>query len=200
MGDRVAVMRKGELQQVAPPRGALRPAGERVRRRLHRQPGDEHARGAGRAQRTARSRSSSATARLELDDETLAARSGLAAFEGRPVVLGIRPENLEDAALVDGDRPRLRGQAELREALGSEVLLHFTVAARQAVTEDVRELAEDVGDDRLLDQLTAEPPPKTRLVGRFDPKTRIHEGDTIEVAIDKHALHFFDPESGRAIV
>ena len=64
----------------------------------------------------------------------------------------------------------------------------------------MRELAEDVGDDRLLDQLTAGPPPKTRLVGRFDPKTRIREGDTIEVAIDKHALHFFDLESGRAIL
>ena len=90
---------------------------------------------------------------IEVDDRAAEAHGGLASFEGRPVVLGIRPESLEDAALVDGERPRLRGQAELREALGPEVLLHFSVAARQAVTEDVRELAEDVGDDRLLDQL-----------------------------------------------
>ena len=135
-----------------------------------------------------------------MDDRDARGPGGLASFEGRPVVLGIRPESLEDAALVNGDRPRLRGQAELREALGPEVLLHFSVAARQAVTEDVRELAEDVGDDRLLDQLTTEPPPKTRLVGRFEPRTRMRAGDTIEVAIDKHALHFFDLESGLAIL
>ena len=91
------------------------------------------------------------------------------------------------------------GRAELREALGPEVLLHFSVAARQAVTEDVRELAEDVGDDRLLDHLTTHAPPQTKLVGRFDPQTRIRQGDTIEVAIDKHALHFFDLESGLGI-
>ena len=100
------------------------------------------------------------------------AQPALAAYEGRPIVLGIRPEGLEDAALVDGDPPRLRGRAELREALGPEVLLHFSVAARPAVTDDVRELAEDVGDDRPLDRLASESPPKTTLVGRFNPQTR----------------------------
>ena len=52
--------------------------------------------------------------------------------------------------------PRLRGRVELREALGSEVLVHFTIAARQAVTDDMRELAEDVGDDRVVGQLASE--------------------------------------------
>jgi multiple sugar transport system ATP-binding protein len=198
MGDRVAVMRRGELQQVAPPEelyhrplnvfvagfigspamNMLQAAIERRNGALEIVVGDT---------------------RIEVDDKMLETHSGLASFEGRPVVLGIRPESLEDAALVDGDRPRLTGQAQLREALGPEVLLHFSVAARQAVTEDVRELAEDVGDDRLLDHLTTEAPPKTRLVGRFDPQTTIREGDRIEVAIDKHALHFFDLESGLAI-
>ena len=71
-------------------------------------------------------------------------------------MLGIRPEDLDDAALANGDpRPRLTGRVELREALGSEVLVHFTIAARQAVTDDVRELAEDVGDDRAVGQLAA---------------------------------------------
>jgi multiple sugar transport system ATP-binding protein len=198
MGDRVAVMRRGELQQVAPPEdlyhrplnvfvggfigspamNMLQAAIERRNGALEVVVGDT---------------------RIEVDDQMLQAHGGLASFEGRPVVLGIRPESLEDAALVNGDRPRLHGQAELREALGHEVFLHFSVAARQAVTEEVRELAEDVGDDRLLDNLTTEAPAKTRLVGRFDPQTRIREGDTIEVAIDKHALHFFDLESGLAI-
>ena len=198
MGDRVAVMRKGELQQVAPPE------------ELYHEPLNAFVAGfigspaMNMLQATIERRNGGlevvvGETRIALDDEMLAAHSGLAAFEGRPVVLGIRPESLEDAALVNGDRPRLRGRAELREALGPEVLMHFSVEARQAVTEDVRELAEDVGDDRLLDQLTAGAPPKTRLVGRFDPQTKIREGDTIEVAVDRNALHYFDLESGRAI-
>jgi multiple sugar transport system ATP-binding protein len=114
-------------------------------------------------------------------------------------VLGIRPESLEDAALDQGaSGPRLRGRAVLREALGAEVLVHFTVDARQAVTSEVRELAEDVGDDRAL-ELLGSGAPRATLVGRFSPRTRIREGDPLEAAVDLHALHFFDPESGRAI-
>jgi len=116
-------------------------------------------------------------------------------------VLGIRPEDLEDAAIAGrDDGARLRGRVELREALGSEVLVHFTVPARQAVTEDMRELAEDVGDDRVVGQLAGgEQPTSAVLVGRFSPRTRVVEGDTVDVAVDRRALHFFDPETGLAI-
>jgi multiple sugar transport system ATP-binding protein len=139
-------------------------------------------------------------ARIELDGKTLAAHPDVAAYENRPIVLGIRPEGLQDAALVgDARRPRLRGQVELREALGPEVLVHFSVAARQAVTDEVRELAEDVGDDRALEQLAAGAPERTTLVGRVSPDTRVREGDAIEVAIEQRALHFFDRDSGLAI-
>ncbi len=137
--------------------------------------------------------------RIVLAEETLAAHPELAAHENRSIVLGIRPESLEDAALVDGDRPRLRGEAELREALGSEMLVHFSIAARPAVTDEVRELAEDVGDDRALEQLAEGVPARADLVGRFSPDTRVREGDSIEVAVDARALHFFDHESGLAI-
>src|SRR4029079_8010344 len=117
---------------------------------------------------------------------------GLADYENRPVVLGIRPEHLEDAALGDPARPRLHGHSELREAIGSETLVHFSVAARKAVTDDVRELAQDGGDDRALDGLASGAPATATLVGRFDPRTRIREGDTIEVSVDHQGLHFFD--------
>ena len=92
--------------------------------------------------------------RMAIDDETRSLHPALEAYEGREIVLGIRPEDLDDAALANGDqRPRLQGKVEMREALGSEVLVHFTIAAPQAVTDDVRELVEDVGDDRAVDQL-----------------------------------------------
>jgi len=138
-------------------------------------------------------------AHIELDGELASARPGLAAYEHRPLVLGIRPEHLEDAAFADERLPRLRGRSVLREAIGSETLIHFSVAARQAVTDDVRELAQDVGDDRTLDELASGPPPTATLVGRFDPRTRIREGDAIEVSVEHEALHFFDPASGLAI-
>lgn len=135
-------------------------------------------------------------ARLDLDGHSF-----LAAYDGRSVVLGIRPEDLEDATIAGGDGgARLRGRVELREALGSEVLVHFTVAARQAVTEDMRELAEDVGDDRVVGQLAdGAQPASATLVGRFSPRTRAVEGDAVEVAVDQQALHFFDPQTGLAI-
>ena len=149
MGDRVAVMRKGELQQVAPPQELYdspvnmfvggfigSPAMNMLEARIERAYGGLVV--------------VLGDASLELDEETLSTHSALGAYEGRDVVLGIRPEDLEDAA------PRRRRAAaarprDLREALGSEVLVHFSVAARQAVTDEMRELAEDVGDDRVVE-------------------------------------------------
>ena len=125
-----------------------------------------------------------AGARLQLHEETLARHPGLPAYAGREVILGIRPEDLEDATLATSDGPRIKGQVELREALGSEVLVHFSAAAKQAVTEHVRELAEDVGDDRAMQQLEeGDMPPQTTLVGRFGARSKVKQGDSIEVAV-----------------
>ena len=200
MGHRVAVMRKGELQQVAPPQELYddpvnvfvggfigSPAMNMLEARIERRDGGLAA--------------VLGDTVLGLDDETLSRHPALAAYEGREVVLGIRPEDLDDAALADGDTgPRLEGRVQLREALGSEVLVHFTIAARQAVTDEMRELAEDVGDDRMLDQLASGVQPEAAaLVGRFSPRTRVVEGDVVEVSVDRQALHFFDLETGLAI-
>jgi multiple sugar transport system ATP-binding protein len=197
MGDRVSVMRKGVLQQVAPPE------------ELYERPRNMFVAGfigspamnmleASVVRDDGTTRIVAGEISLELSESTLAAHPALAGYDGRQIVLGIRPEALNDAALSSDDRQaRLRGRAELREALGSEVLMHFSVEARAAVTEEVRELAEDVGDDRTIEQLSA--PGRTTLVGRFSPQTRIREGDEIQVAIDDRALHLFDPSTGDVI-
>ena len=112
-------------------------------------------------------------------------------------MLGIRPEDLEDAALAPDSRARLRGTTELTEALGSEIMVHFEIAAKHAVTDEVRELAEDVGDEARVEQLADED--TATLVGRFGPRSRVREGDKVEVAVDTRALHFFDPETGLGI-
>jgi multiple sugar transport system ATP-binding protein len=199
MGDRVAVMRKGELQQVAPPEELYhRPVNMFVGGFI-----GSPAMNMLDARVEARNGILEVVAgdtRIELRDEILAIHPGLMSYEGRDIVLGIRPETLEDASLADGDdRTRLHGRATLREALGAEVLIHFTAAARQAITDEVRELAEDVGDDRALEQLATGASTTASLVGRFDPRTQIREGDAIEVAIEARGLHFFDAVSGRAI-
>jgi multiple sugar transport system ATP-binding protein len=196
MGDRVAVMRKGELQQVAPPEELYdhpvnlfvagfigSPAMNVLAARLERQNGDL--------------RVHAGDETLTLDPHALEARPRLAEYEGREVVVGIRPEALEDAALADGVPPdrRLHGKVELREGLGSEIVVHLSVRARPAVTEDVRELAEDIGEE-LPDEPGED---ETTIVGRFDPHSRVQEGETAEIAVDTSALHFFDPESGLGI-
>jgi multiple sugar transport system ATP-binding protein len=198
MGDRVSVMRKGVLQQVAPPE------------ELYNRPTNMFVGGfigspaMNMLEATVSNQNGSTTMvageiSIGLTERTLAAHSALQAYEGRTIVLGIRPEGLNDAALAGADgQPRLRGRAELREALGREVLMHFSVQARAAVTDEIRELAEDAGDDRVAEQL--ESPTTTTLVGCFGAQTRVREGDAIEVAVDEAALHFFDASTGDAIV
>jgi multiple sugar transport system ATP-binding protein len=200
MGDRVAVMRKGELQQVAPPQTLYErpvnlfvggfigsPAMNLLEADIERQNGrlavrvGEHT--------------------LTLSDALMAYRPKLESYAGERVVVGIRPENLEDAAL-EPDTPedqRLRGVVVLREPLGSEIVAHFTVSAPPALTEDVRELARDVGQESAVQQSAAEGENETVMVGRFGPRSRIASGQTIDVAVETGALHFFDLESGLGI-
>src|SRR5256886_4451771 len=145
MGDRVAVMRRGELEQVADPQTLYdRPVNLFV--------GGFIGSPAMNMLEATVARANGSLAldvgqqRLGLDEATLASHPALRSYEGRTVILGIRPEDLEDASL-EPDTPadrRLHGVVELREALGSELVVHFTVEGTQlALTEDVKELARD---------------------------------------------------------
>jgi multiple sugar transport system ATP-binding protein len=197
MGDRVAVMRKGELQQVAAPQELYdrpinlfvggfigSPAMNVLEARLEPENGGLTAVAGGQ--------------RVRLTEETFSARPALKSYEGRDVILGIRPEDLEDADIAsDSDAERcLKGKVVLREALGSEIMVHFTVDAPPALTEDVRELAKDAGDERAVQEEGAR---ETTMVGRFGARSDVSEGKTAEVAVDTRALHFFDPDSGLGI-
>jgi multiple sugar transport system ATP-binding protein len=198
MGDRVAVMRKGELQQVAPPQELYdrpvnlfvggfigSPAMNMVEATLAKSNGGYTV--------------EAGAQRIALDSDFVSARPALATYVGKPVVLGIRPEDLQDAALVPDAPPdkRITGKVELTEALGSEIMAHFTVDAPPALTEDVKELAQDLGDERAVEG--AEEQQQTTMVGRFDARSKVKEGENAEVAVDTRGLHFFDPESGLGI-
>jgi multiple sugar transport system ATP-binding protein len=200
MGDRVAVMRKGELQQVASPQELYdrpvnlfvggfigSPAMNMVEATLERVNGGLQAKMGSQT--------------IALDKDLLGARKALHAYEGKTVVLGIRPEDLEDVALAK-DTPadrRIKGQVGLTEALGSEVMVHFDVDAQPALTDEVRELAQDAGGNLQLEQAEAGVRQHTTIVGRFGARSRVEEGQTAEVAVDTRSLHFFDPDTGLGI-
>jgi multiple sugar transport system ATP-binding protein len=200
MGDRVAVMRKGELQQVATPQDLYdrpvnlfvggfigSPAMNMLEAALVKSNGGLAVEAGGQ--------------RLSIDQELISAQPALKSYEGKKVVLGIRPEDLEDAAIakdVPADR-RLKGKVELIEALGSEIMAHFTIDAPPALTEDVRELAQDVGDERAVEEAAEGSRQHTTMVGRFDSRAEVKEGEIAEVAVDTRGLHFFDPETGLGI-
>ena len=198
MGDRVAVMRLGVLQQVdAPARLYRRPANlfvagfigspamNMVEATIERDGDHTYV--------------SFADTRLQIEDSVLHQRPALAAYEGRRVILGIRPEDMEDAALVSESRPehRMPTTVDLREDMGSEVFIHFGVDSPPVLTEDIKELAADRGLD--VEELASGAAATTSFVARFDADTSANEGDRIEVLVDTKALYFFDPESGAAI-
>ena len=132
MGDRVAVMRKGELQQVDTPQELYdRPVNLFVGR-LHRQPGDEPARGHARDGAAATPSCASARRRSRSTTRRSPRTRRSQAYDGREIILGIRPEDLEDADArpdAPADR-RLKGKVRAHEALGSEVMVHFSIDAR----------------------------------------------------------------------
>jgi multiple sugar transport system ATP-binding protein len=199
MGDRIAVMKKGELQQVANSQDLYdlpvnlfvagfigSPAMNLLEGKLDRSDGRFDVRIGSQT--------------IALDAQGIEGRPALTAYEGREVILGIRPEDLNDAALTEAPPDRhLKGKVELTEALGSEIMVHFSIDAKPAATEDMQELQRDIGDDREAGSVVGAESGGAVLVGRFNPRSRVLEGDMVDVAVDSRSLHFFDPGTGLGI-
>jgi multiple sugar transport system ATP-binding protein len=200
MGTQVAVMKNGDLQQVAPPEVLFErpanlfvaafigsPAMNLVEATVHRENG--------------RTFVNFADIRLRIEEEALAMRPRLGAYDGKPLVLGIRPDAMEDAAHVSDAAADCRFTAgvELRETVGTESFVHFTVGAKPVLTEDTRELASDTGVE-VLEKLEQEAnQERTNFVARFHSRSRAREGSSVEIVVDTRELHFFDPETGEGI-
>jgi multiple sugar transport system ATP-binding protein len=201
MGDRVAVMRKGELQQVAPPQELYdRPVNLFVAGFIG-SPTMNMVEATVEADAAAGIALRTGDQLLSLGPESRPEYAALEKYVGRTVVLGVRPEDLEDAALVKdaSEGRRLRGRLMLREALGSEVVAHFEIKAPPVLTEDTKELAEDIGTGHHYEAHAKRQTQTSKLVGRFNARTEAREGQAIEVAVDTRALHFFDVETGLGI-
>jgi multiple sugar transport system ATP-binding protein len=197
LGDRVAVMRKGVLQQVATPQELYddpvnlfvagfigSPAMNLVEATLDEEDGDGWWLRMG-------------SRRLRLDDRVMTERPALTSYRGRAVAAGIRPEDMEDAALA-ADAPddrRLSVAIDLVEAMGSDVFVHFEVDAPPVVTEETRELAEDVDVELAGGRASA----RTNVVARCGPRTAAKQGERLEVVVDTARFHFFDLGTGASI-
>jgi multiple sugar transport system ATP-binding protein len=201
MGDRVAVMRKGELQQMAPPQTLYdspknlfvasfigSPSMNLVEARVDR----------GGERLTARI----GEQELPIPEGVVQRRPALAGYVGRTLAVGIRPEHLEDAASSRNGGVRLRGRVRLTESLGSEILAHVEMQATPVITEDVVEGAvvqqeeQAVAADIMGDHGAGK---KTTFVGRLDPSSRVAPDSDIELVVDTDKLQFFDLETGFAI-
>jgi len=136
--------------------------------------------------------------RLRIDDALLAEQPALRRHLGRRLILGIRPEDIEDAALASDaleDR-RLSATVDIREDMGSEVLVHFGLGTQPVRGEDV---AAAVGAEAM--EATEEQAKKkgSLFVARLGRGTRAREGERIDLLVRTELVRFFDPETGLGI-
>jgi len=192
LGDRVAVMRGGLLQQVGPPQtlyeqpanlfvaGFIGSPGMNLISTTLTVDGGKTTFGIG-------------DTTLEVPESVLHQRPALRNYAGKQVAVGIRPEDMEDAEIV-GDEPgaTLTSVADLVEAMGSDVMVHFPVQAEAVLTEEQKQLVDETG-------AAVAGTSGTVLVGRFSPRTRVYVGQPIKVRIDTARLHFFDLQTGKSV-
>jgi multiple sugar transport system ATP-binding protein len=197
MGDRVAVMRKGVLQQVGSPKDLFSrprnlfvggfigsPAMNFVASSLT----DDEGRLAVRV----------GTQPLELPRDVVTDRPALRRYAGGEVIVGIRPQDFEDPRFASDAAAHLRIHVDIVESLGTETLVHFKVDAPPVITEETQDLVSDAGDeaDLLAGEARAG---ETTFVAQVDPRSAVEDGDDLLLALDVSRVHFFDPATGLEI-
>ena len=127
----------------------------------------------------------------------------LADRQGQEVLLGIRPEDIEDPeyAAFDGSAGRVEVQIDLVENLGAERVAHFEIDAPPVRTRDTADLAADLERDSEgpADAKLVARPDRVGFTARLHPRSLVSAGHTTKVAVDVSRLYFFDPDSGEAI-
>ena len=192
MGDRVAVIRKGELQQIDTPR------------EIYLYPKNIFVAGfIGSPSMNfvyANVKVSSKNITLSFGEDSIKCDAGenkkLKDFDGQEIVLGIRPEAFEDSNYANTKEfsEKLNVTVTLLEQLGSDSYIHFYKDIKPVQTEAIEEILADEGEDIsvLGDQ--------SKFIARVSPNSVVKEGEKITLSIDPSKLHFFDPASGDAIV
>ena len=191
MGDRVAVIRKGELQQIDTPR------------EIYLYPKNIFVAGfIGSPSMNfvyADVKVSGNAVELSFENETIKcsgdAVNKLKNVDGKQIVLGIRPEAFEDSVYAKDSEytESISIKVTLLEQLGSDSYIHFYKDIKPVQTEAIEEILTDEGED--ISVLGDE----TKFIARINPNSTVKEGEEINLSIDPSKLHFFDPESGNAL-
>src|SRR4051794_29435672 len=187
LGDRVAVMRSGVVQQVGSPM------------ELYNEPANLFVAGfiGSPAMNFMPARIDGDKLQLPMGNVPLPER--LRRVEsGKSLIAGIRPESFEEASSAGAEAGRglkFRARIEVLEAMGSEFYAHFTAETDQSIeSEDLRELAEDSGAGDV-----PRAGEQGRIVARLDPTAHVRQGEDADLWVDVSALHVFDPEDGRSL-
>ncbi len=184
MGDRVAVLKDGYLQQVDTPQNLYdRPANVFVAAFIG-------SPSMNLFEATVSIEGDGGSIRLgsltvPLSASSLQQRPGLRNYDGKKIVLGIRPEDYEDAEFDKDGHPTIQAKVTLLEALGSEIMVHFGIDAPTV----------DSGDPDAVDETGG----GANAVGRFNPRSRVRPGEMATIAVSTENLHFFDFETREAI-
>ena len=191
MGDRVAVIRKGELQQIDTPR------------EIYSNPKNIFVAGfIGSPSMNfvyTKIKSTKDSIELNFGDNLITYRDEkkekLKSFENKEIVLGIRPEAFEDGRFANESdySESINVKVSLLEQLGSDSYVHFYKDIKPVQTEAIEEILADEGEDiTVLGD-------NTKFIARINPNSTVTEGEEIELKINPSKLHFFDPESGDVI-
>ncbi len=194
MGDRVALMKDGVLQQVDKPSVIYgRPANTFVASFIGSPAMNLYHAALAPADGGGDAILQLGSWKLRVPATLLAQRPALSAYLNKPVIAGIRPEDMEDLKLVPGHPAdqTITADVQLAEALGSDNIVHFSLDAR---------VAEVIDPDTLSDLTTSlDGAGVSACVARFDAKSEVQTGDKVSIAVDCSRLHFFDPQTGLAI-
>jgi multiple sugar transport system ATP-binding protein len=198
LGDRVCVLRDGKLQQVDTPQRLFdspvnlfvagfigSPSMNFVDAKLSRDGGAAHVEFAG--------------FKLQVPADVFANKPGLEGYVGTELILGIRPSDFEDAAHAKPDWALVQVTSTVTEELGSEINVIFTIDAPPVQHQDTLALAQDATEGEEEDTAIPLIDNKALWTARVNARSHVRPGQNIELAIDTHSLHFFDPVSGLAI-
>lgn len=182
LGDRVAVMRSGVIQQVDTPKV------------LYEHPANLFVAGfiGSPAMNFIPARLEEDKVRLPFGDVPIP--DGVKATKGRDVIAGIRPEHFEDAQFADrGERLRFKAKLDIVESMGSELYAYFDVKGAENVqSEQLDELAADAGMDDV-------PGSGAHVVARLDAASAAEKGRELELALDTSRIKLFDPDGGSSL-
>ncbi len=192
LGDRIAVMRAGILQQVGPPAelyahpNSLFVAGFIGSPSMNFLPGELEAN----------------KVRLPFGEVTLPEelQRKLASGPGggrRGVIAGLRPEDFDDAALVadTSKGTTFKAKIDVLESMGAEYYAYFVVESERVSSSELEELAQDAGAADLPHSHEG-----SQVVARLDAASRVRQGEEMELWFNSWHLHLFDPETGRSLL